>query len=300
MARSEWFKICLHAHTTESDGDEPPERVVEWYRQLGYDCLVITDHNLVTRPSGGPPLKPLLIPGEEVTTMLDGEPVAVYVNAVGLRKTVEPTVKDGVLATLQANVDAVVQAGGIACLTAPYYREGFDHHSLAGIEGAALMDIYNAHPNNVLGDPRTFSYEDLWDEALTAGRRVFGAATDDAHNYREFSADNANPGRAWVMARCRGLTEDSVMEALGSGDFYASTGVGLTSLESESDSVSLTIEPKKPQTYSTAFLGRGGKVLCEQHGTEASYRIQGGEGYVRARVTSSWGARAWTQPIPVD
>ena len=297
MSSERWLKICLHAHTTESDGDEPLDRVIDWYRRLGFDCLVVTDHNLVTLPDGESPERPLLIGGEEVTVMLEGESVAVYVNGVGLREAVEPIVKDGVLATLQANVDAVVRAGGIPCLTSPYYREGFDHHTLAGIEGAVLMDIYNAHPNNVLGDPRTFSYERLWDEALTAGRRLFGVATDDAHNYREFSADNSNPGRAWVMARCSELTEESVLEALRSGDFYASTGVKLTSLEVEPGSVSLAIEPKTPQSYSTAFLGRGGRLLSEQKGTEADYRFEGGEGYVRARVTSSWGARAWTQPV---
>ena len=124
-------------------------------------------------------------------------------------------------------------------------------------------------------------------------------ATDDAHNYREFSADNSNPGRAWVMARCSELTEEAVLDALRSGDFYSSTGVKLTSLEIESGSVSLAIEPKTPQSYSTAFLGSGGRVLSEQRGAEASYRFEGGEGYVRARVKSSWGARAWTQPVPV-
>ena len=231
--------------------------------------------------------------------MLKGESVAVYVNGVGLRESVEPVVEDGVLATLQANVDAVVEAGGIACLTSPYYREGFDHHSLVEVEGASLMDIYNAHPNNVLGDPRTFSYERLWDEALTAGRRLFGVATDDAHNYREFSADNSNPGRAWVMARCRELTEEAVLESLRTGDFYASTGVRLTRLEKAPGSVSLAIESKAPQSYRTTFLGRGGRVLSEQEGAEASYSFEGGEGYVRARVDSSWGARAWTQPVLV-
>ena len=292
-----WFKVCLHAHTTESDGDEPLDSVIDWYSRMGFDCLVVTDHNLVTLPDGEPPERPLLIGGEEVTVMLEGETVAVYVNAVGLREAVEPIVRDGVLATLQANVDAVVQAGGIACLTSPYYRQGFDHHSLVEIEGAALMDIYNAHPNNVLGDPRTFSYERLWDEALTAGRSLSGVATDDAHNYREFSADNSNPGRAWVMARCRELTEESVLEALRTGDFYASTGVRLARLENGPRSVSLTIEPKAPQSYSTTFLGRGGRVLSEQPGTEAGYNFEGREGYVRARVDSSWGARAWTQPV---
>ena len=88
-----WFKVCLHAHTTESDGDEPLDSVIDWYRRLGFDCLVVTDHNLVTLPGGEPPQGPLLIGGEEVTVMLEGETVAVYVNGVGLREAVEPIVR---------------------------------------------------------------------------------------------------------------------------------------------------------------------------------------------------------------
>ena len=30
-----WFKVCLHAHTTESDGDEPLDSVIDWYPPLG-------------------------------------------------------------------------------------------------------------------------------------------------------------------------------------------------------------------------------------------------------------------------
>ena len=300
MTSENWFKVCLHAHTTESDGDESPERATEWYRRLGYDCLVLSDHNLVTKPEREASDKPILVPGEEVTAILVDNPVAVYVNAVGLSKAVVPIVGNGVLETLQANVDAIVQAGGIASLTAPYYRSSFDHHSLVQVEGATLLDIYNAHPSNILGDPRTFSYEELWDEFLTAGKNIFGTANDDAHNYLEFSTDNSNPGRAWVMARCRALTPNSVVEALRSGDFYASTGIRLDKLESTSESISLTIDPKFAQSYSTTFIGLQGAVLYEQQGTEVRYEIKGDEGYVRARVTSSWGARAWTQPVFVS
>ena len=40
-----WYKGNIHTHTTESDGDASPERVVSWYRRHGYDFLVLSDHN---------------------------------------------------------------------------------------------------------------------------------------------------------------------------------------------------------------------------------------------------------------
>ena len=40
-----------------------------------------------------------------------------------------------------------------------------------------------------------------------------------------------------------------------------------------------------------------GRVLSERIGTAAHYSIKGDEGYVRATVISSTGAKAWVQPV---
>ena len=227
MAESRWYKGSLHAHSTESDGDESPDNVAGWFRDHGYDWLVLSDHNVRTVLDVG---SPLMVPGEEVTVMLEGEEKAVYVNSVGISRVVEPVNAAEVLATVQVSVNGVLEAGGIASLCVPYIRPGFDHESLKEIEGARLMEVFNAHPFNVLGDPRTFSYEDIWDLLLSAGKVVYGTATDDSHHYQEFGADKANPGRAWVVVRAPQLSEADILEALASGDFYASTGVKLPPL----------------------------------------------------------------------
>ena len=61
-----WYRVQDHCHTTNSDGADSPEAVVEWYRSNGYDMLVITDHNYITimPPTTGI----ILIPGVEVTS----------------------------------------------------------------------------------------------------------------------------------------------------------------------------------------------------------------------------------------
>ena len=41
-----WYKGNLHTHTTDSDGECPPEEVVRRYRERGYDFIAITDHHL--------------------------------------------------------------------------------------------------------------------------------------------------------------------------------------------------------------------------------------------------------------
>ena len=43
-----WYKGNLHTHTLWSDGDAPPETVVNWYKQNGYDFLALSDHNILS------------------------------------------------------------------------------------------------------------------------------------------------------------------------------------------------------------------------------------------------------------
>lgn len=43
-----WFKGNLHTHTLWSDGDAPPEMVVNWYLQNGYSFLALSDHNILS------------------------------------------------------------------------------------------------------------------------------------------------------------------------------------------------------------------------------------------------------------
>jgi len=44
-----WLKGNTHTHTLWSDGDGAPELVVDWYERHGYDFLVLSDHNVLSR-----------------------------------------------------------------------------------------------------------------------------------------------------------------------------------------------------------------------------------------------------------
>ena len=120
MERLHWFKGNIHTHTNRSDGDSEPDVVVRWYRRNAYDFLVISDHNHLTlldhQAKSGRFRKPLLIPGEEVSLNLNNGTgiTAVHVNGIGIKGFVEPIDAVDVVSTLQANIDAVRNAGGIA------------------------------------------------------------------------------------------------------------------------------------------------------------------------------------------
>ncbi|MDA1348795.1 MAG: CehA/McbA family metallohydrolase [Chloroflexi bacterium] len=302
MPEPRWYKGNIHTHTTESDGDDTPENVVGWFRRHGYDFLVLSDHNHLTLfeyAEGRRKFKkPLLVPGEEVTLRVNEGRTAVHINAIGISRVVEPIDADGVVSTLQANVDAIVSAGGIASLNHPNFLWSFDHDDISQVTGATLLEIFNGHPaTNVYGAPGKPSYEEIWDGVLSNGKAIFGVATDDSHHYKDFHPGKANPGRGWVVVRADELSSDAIVEGLASGDFYSSTGVELADLESSQESVSLRIEQQFDFIYTTSFVGRDGETLSEVNGLEASYQPRGDEGYVRATVKSSSGTAAWTQPV---
>ena len=158
-----WLRGNLHTHTLESDGDSTPEEVARWYRDHGYDFLVITDHDKVTKIAAPPGL--VLIPGEEVTDRLPKR--SLHVNAIGITSAIPPQHGTTIVEVLQRNVDAVRKAGGIALINHPNFGWAFGAQELRQIEGAALLEIASGHPYvNMLGPPPV---EEMWDVLLTAG-----------------------------------------------------------------------------------------------------------------------------------
>ena len=49
---AKWYRGNTHTHTLNSDGDSTPDEVVRWYREHGYQFLVLTDHNFLTSVAG--------------------------------------------------------------------------------------------------------------------------------------------------------------------------------------------------------------------------------------------------------
>ena len=298
MDLQKWYKGNLHTHTTESDGDADPEVVVEWYKQHGYDFLVLSDHNhrtILDHPVEG---GPLMIPGEEISARIQSGTIPIHLNGIGISRVVEPIDADEIVPTIQANVDAILQAGGIVSINHPNYQWAFDHTHISQITGAHLVEIFNGkHGANNHGGPGKFTTEEIWDGVLSAGKRIFGVATDDSHNYFDFAKDMSNPGRGWVFVEAEELTSNAIVNGLAAGRFYSSTGVTLERLNTTEDSIDIKIVQESTELYLTTFSGTDSVVYEETEGLECSYTINDKKDYVRATVVSSNGYKAWTQPI---
>lgn len=296
-----WYKGNLHTHTLNSDGDSTPSEVAAWYRGQRYHFLVLSDHNYFTEVEGlnavhGGRERFLLIPGEEVTDRFEAKPV--HLNAYGPRGLVEPAHGATLVETVQRNVDAIRQAGGLPSLNHPNFGWAFTSRDLLGVRGLAMFEVYNGHPQvNNVGGGGAESLDEMWDALLTAGRRLWGIAVDDAHHFKVWGRQYSNPGRGWVMVRAPALTAENILRALETGNFYASTGVELAAVEPSADGLRVEIKAEAPLRYTTYFIGAGGRILAKSYEKTAAYRFQSGDQYVRARVVASSGDVAWTQPV---
>ena len=304
QAPAHWYRGNTHTHTLNSDGENTPDDVARWYRSNGYQFLVITDHEYLTDAAAlnaifGRDEQFLMIPGQEVTGRAQGKPV--HVNQIGAKKLVMPAVLPTVFEVLQRDINMVRDAGAIAQINHPNFGWALTADDLTRVENAQLLEIWNGHPQvNNLGGGGTPSAEAMWDTALTAGKRLFAVADDDAHHFKpEHLADPASaaPNRGWIYVRAAKLTETDILDAIRRGDFYASNGVELTDIVSTPASLTVSIKATTFSRYRTEFIGVGGKVLAESLTNPAVYQFKGDEKYVRARVIESNAKMAWTQPI---
>lgn len=299
-ANARWFKGNTHTHTTNSDGDTPPEPVARWYKQHKYDFLVLSDHNVFTDPATLASLVDssfLLIPGEEVTTAFGA--ASVHINALDITRVIPAPTGSSLLETVQKTIDAIRAERAIPHINHPNFRWSIDTTVLWRMKNDRLIEIHNGHPivhNEGGGDSQ--GMEDAWDALLTRGKRIFGIAVDDAHNFQgEFAPDRANPGRGWVVVRTPSLNGRAIVEALDAGHFYASSGPVLRDVRATETVLTIQIQREGDFKYTTQFIGANGRLLGTDKSLTPTYTLRGDETYVRARIIDSAGRVAWVQPV---
>lgn len=318
--RTTFLKGQTHVHSNRSyDAKTPPERVLSFYEQRGYDFVSLTDHNRVTVVDA--PHGMLVIPGIELSqnaTVCDPKPAPGYRCLFHMSGLFLDPAKDsahgervplpfqtGRLAAYQEELGIVRRMDGIAVLNHPLFHFAANARMVSTLakEGVVLVELVNAsldqqHPQSrKSAEARA---EAFWDEILGSGTLVYSVATDDAHHFDD-AAERKRLGkfayigdRAWIRVRAE-KNRGSIREAMLRGDFYGSTGVELASLEVQKKLVA--VEMSTPGSYTTRFIGKGGKELASIAGERARYEPKGNEGYVRAVVEDANGNKAWIQPV---
>jgi len=266
-----------------------------------------------------------IIRSEEVTSSFNKKPI--HINVTNIDKKIDPVKGTSVLDVMQRTLDLVNEQReklGIpmfAHINHPNFGYGISTEDLKKLNGERFFEVYNGHPAvNNGGNEIYDSTEIMWDlvniHYYKQGKPLlYGIATDDSHNYHDYSPNHSNTGRGWVMVNAKNLEISGLIEAMEKGNFYASTGVYLKNLHSTNKEIFIEIEPEANTSYEIEFLGyqKGNdqlSVLKKVNGTTAEYSFGKADVFVRAKITATdslkkeplleGSMQAWTQPILIE
>ena len=154
-------------------------------------------------------------------------PYTIHINAIGIKKVIEPTIRSTKVKTLQANIDNIISAGGLAEINHPNFRWALNENDLVKVKGAHFLEVFNGNYNtHNYGGGGKKSVEEMWDEMLSKKIKIWGVAVDDSHHFKEeFAPHRYNPGRGWVEVFAKNLSEKNILDSMKNGNFYFSTGV---------------------------------------------------------------------------
>jgi hypothetical protein len=293
-----WLRCALHAHTTNSDGDLPPQALVAHYDRAGYDVLAISDHWVRTDEPSTDGL--LVIPSAELNARAPTREDDAHVLALGIET--DPVIPELDFEPLQDVVDWVGANGGVPYLAHTHWS-GLRADQWETCEGLVGIEVWNTGCELELGRGDASLH---WDEALERGRRLFALATDDSHH----------PGYdsriAWTWVRARERSCEAVLEALRDGAFYGSTGPRIDSVELTDGDVTVRCSPAQSVTLYTG-RSRGARANAGLFGYSSNVEIldRNDDGlltavrltrpfrqpYGRVEVADARGNRAWTNPL---
>jgi hypothetical protein len=293
-----WLRCALHAHTTNSDGELAPERLVRHYEWAGYDVLAITDHWVRTNERSTRRL--LVIPSTELNAQAGGPEHDAHVLALGVGA--DPVAPNGDFAPLPDVVAWILENGGVPYLAHSYWS-GLRTDQWEDCEGLVGIEVWNAGCELETGRGDASVH---WDEALERGRLLFALATDDSHH------PGYDSGFAWTMVRAAERSQEAVLDALRDGSFYSSTGPTIHDVEHDEGAVVVRCSPAESVTLfssrsrgARANAGRLGYpnaseiIERDANGLITACRVEKPvlAAYTRLEVADAAGRRAWTNPL---
>jgi predicted metal-dependent phosphoesterase TrpH len=290
-----FFKGNLHTHSTQSDGQLPPQEVCRRYREAGYDFICLSDHFLPaydfpvsdTRPYRTDSFTTILGAEVHVPSTSLGEKWHLLAN--GLPLDFAPP-REGEGGPELARRCA--EAGAFVSIVHPeWYALGVD--DAQAIDAAHAIEVYN-HTSAVRTSRGGGAA--LLDQLLAQGRRIHALATDDAH----FLVDDAFGG--WVMVKAESNEPELLVQALKAGHYYSTQGPVIQDIRIEGDEVVVDCSP----AFGVYLLGKGSRSHQSEQRGQTSARLNaarmGKGGFMRVVVVDEQGRSAWSNPLwrPVD
>lgn len=314
-----FYKGNIHCHSARSDGRLTPAQQVEAYKQHGYDFLLLTEHNVFTDTREFDTPDFLLLPGMEITfppdvkrdvreyhfLVIPGTPaqranakLPPYQHDHRLELTPFRTYAD-----LQAQIDDAYDRGYMVIMNHPKWSK-VEYDEILPLEHLCAVEVFNYDSAVIENTGEAFT---CWDALLRHGRRYWGTAVDDTHNFFPFDSGGNDAFGGWIAVKARSLSQDDLMEAFAAGSFYGSAGPEIKDFYVEDNMVHFTCSP-----VSRIFLNGDQRqirvkwaepgeelteLVCPLYG-ETKYTSK--ERYVRVECYDAQGRRAFTNPIWLD
>ncbi len=298
MDSSNWVMCNFHAHSNAwkgvTNGEGTTQDIWNVYDSLGYGVHLTSDYhkidftheyekNFIPAYEQGFNLKKVhyLVLGNLKVNWLDYPLPQILSN------------KQKILNHLTADESLVI-------LNHPDVRNGFSRDDLKYLSGYRYMEVLSPYSTSV----------DKWDAALSAGKPIFIAGNDDAHNV----FDHQSVGKFCTLVNTKNVTKKTVLESMKIGNTY---GMQIPEIPDEDlyrKSQRLKTQLPKLQNVRLIddivhvnlnkaasviiFSGQNGKELSRiVHSTHASYAIQKNDPYVRTSIIFTDGTKIFLNPI---
>ena len=289
----------IHTHSDLSDGKLAPARVIDAYRESGYDFAMLSEHFM--KEFNWPVADTRAFRSNNFTTLIGAELHAPqnsvgeiwHIVAAGLPLDFAPCGDD------ETGVELARRAAGAGAFVA------IAHPSWSRLtmeDGRAMafahaVEVYNH--GCAVENGRGYGWY-LLDQMLFEGHRLTACATDDAH-FRDHDADAFG---GWVHVKSQSLDPDEILEALKKGHYYSSQGPQIHDLAITGDELAISCSPV--DTISVAgrtsrTVVRTGKALTgavlDLNKLTTAWQPGDSTSWLAVTLIDHAGKHAWTNPV---
>jgi len=289
-----WLKGNLHAHSTNSDGELPPERLASEYRKFGYNFLALSDHNIYSTHEKYNSRDFVMIPGFELSS------------PIGHINILQIGVESNFAQNEEIAVGTMEQFKGFLAKHRDNYLIMLNHPSWSMLEWEKVIDldeiscveVYNHGCEwlDLLGES-----SDFWETMLRKGKKWWGIATDDNHNgYKyvsgwPFNLLQTDSFGGWICVKAKECTHEAIMAAVVNGSFYSSTGPEIYDFYVQNGYVYVSCSPCERVIFSGNQ--RSIRRVIATNITEFNAPLKENEKYVRVQCADKYGRVAYGNPI---
>ena len=293
------YKANLHCHSTVSDGKFTPEELKKMYMERGYHAVAYTDHQLC-------------LPHTELTdenfVALTGLEIAfgirrgTSVHICGIARNPDASLKipnetEDDIEKINEGIARLNREGYITTLNHPRWS-GMSAEALASIGEVASIEVLNGYEliQDGYGDSSA-----CYELELRRGRRVSPIATDDSHTRCEGGAPGHEYFRGFTVLKAAELTYDSLINALDSGAFYASTGPTFKNLWIENGVLHVECSAVSGVYVHGSLYSHLAAVIDGENSIEVADipiadRFESSD-YLFVQIADKDGRRAWSAPF---